>query len=94
MVFDDFFFAKICQKESDNETGQHSNSTTSEMEGIAYLMKNEDSDSDKRREKHKQVHMNHAPTDVISDINDGRETRGIQLTFREMVQFACFASII
>ena len=41
-----------------------------------------------------QVHRNHSVSDVIGGVEEGRKTRGKVINFREMVQFACFVSVI
>ena len=41
-----------------------------------------------------QVHRNHSVSDVVGGVEEGRKTRGKVINFTEMVQFACFVSVI
>ena len=41
-----------------------------------------------------QVHRNHSVSDVIGGVEEGRKTRGKVINFRDMVQFACFVSVV
>lgn len=40
------------------------------------------------------VHRNHSVSDVIGGVEEGRKTRGRVINFRDMVQFACFVSVV
>ena len=95
VVFDDMTSVTWEQWESDEDTEKEKNRVSdkapeeSETEGAVI-----EPEVSVHQQVIQQVHRNHSVSDVIRGVEEGRKTRGKVINFRDMVQFACFVSVV
>ena len=90
IVFDDMTSITWEQWESDEDTEKEEPMASDKTPEVSEI---EDADV-APQQAIQQVHRNHSFSDVIGGVEEGRDTRGKIINFREMVQFACFVSAI
>ena len=100
VVFDDSSLMKWEGDCSDSDSEQDMTRQVQQTLQELHLPTKSESSSDGIQDVAQQVHRNHSASDLIGEISEGRKTRGVQIDFKKMVQFAevvqfeCFVSVI